>query len=427
MNFSLAYSLLIFLITLPQLSFACSMYKVTFEGVTKVGCNEDNWRPNSRIWFENATKDQKYGAAFSGSRIRYDEVFAAQSGMNTMGLVFSRLASFHPVQKAKDSGEKRISNPDQFLINILHEAADVHQVKAIFDLYDQSVFIDDVIIYVDSNGKVLVVEPYTTILIDQPYYVLSNFCPSITSKDYARKLIRYRNGDDLLSSKIDSSFEFCRMVSDTMHVCRDRLGDGTLLTTIWAPNNGYFDAFFYHDYSQSKRFFLEEELASGDHMVDVTKLFNENSEFVTMVNTITPFNNDALRGIMAIWGGVLLIIGLAILLKSLLSALRREGQGFFSLFGLMGVLLFFHLLVLTTNIGIYYFDAPYVDLSSKWVTMASYIPILNLVSLPILISTYINSLKKQETSNGLKYLIAFVLVSMMIVGGMDFYWGLIAY
>jgi penicillin V acylase-like amidase (Ntn superfamily) len=237
MNRNYPVSLLLlsfFLMSFHQLATACSMYKVTTGDNTLVGCNEDAWRTNSKIWFVNARNAEEFGAGFTGSRQVSANGFAPQSGMNEAGLVFSRLASYHPRQALPSDDRKRITNEVTYLTDILLQCATVEEVKLFVEQYDHSIFIDDVFIYIDRSGKYLVVEPYNLILGDDPYYVLSNFCPSITEPENARELDRYRKGVDFLEAHaIEASLSFCTAVSDTMHVCRDRNGDGTLLTSIW--------------------------------------------------------------------------------------------------------------------------------------------------------------------------------------------------
>ena len=60
------------------------MYKVTKNGKTMVGCNEDAWRTTSHIWFE-VGQNKQYGAAFTGSRWDGENGYAPQSGMNEHG------------------------------------------------------------------------------------------------------------------------------------------------------------------------------------------------------------------------------------------------------------------------------------------------------------------------------------------------------
>jgi hypothetical protein len=78
---------------------ACSMYKITVDAKTMVGCNEDAWRTTSSIWFENAKNSREFGAGFTGSRQVGGNRTAPQSGMNEKGLAFSRLAAHYPKQK----------------------------------------------------------------------------------------------------------------------------------------------------------------------------------------------------------------------------------------------------------------------------------------------------------------------------------------
>ncbi len=285
---------------------ACSMYKVTDDGKTMVGCNEDAWRTTSRIWFENAKNKNEYGAAFTGSRKVSLNKFAPQSGMNEMGLTFSRLAAYYPKQNDPFPNRIKITNEVDYLTDILHKCATVKEVKKYIEQYDNSIFFDDVYIYIDSSGKYLIVEPYNLIEGNDPYYVLSNFCPSITDNDRARKLERYRNGDDFLKThKLNTSLSYCTTLSDTMHVCRNRNGDGTLLTSIWNTKDRLVNLYFYHSYDSTVQFDLTEELAKGDHIISIPDLFPKNSEFERLANYRTPFNTPLLRILLVVLGGIL--------------------------------------------------------------------------------------------------------------------------
>ena len=48
-----------------------------------------------------------------------------------------------------------------------------------------------------------------------------------------------------------------------MHVCRQKHGDGTLLTSILDLNAGITYLNFYHDYDKQIKFVLKDELAKG--------------------------------------------------------------------------------------------------------------------------------------------------------------------
>ena len=124
---------------------SCSMYKVTKNGKTMVGCNEDAWRTTSHIWFE-VGQNKQYGAAFTGSRWDGKNGYAPQSGMNEHGLVFSRLASYHPeINTSKFNNRIKITNPTRYLKEILHSCRTVEEVKKFIERYDQRYFLEDVL------------------------------------------------------------------------------------------------------------------------------------------------------------------------------------------------------------------------------------------------------------------------------------------
>ena len=68
-----------------------------------------------------------------------------------------------------------------------------------------------------------------------------------------------------------------------MHVCRNKIGDSTLLTSIWDLKEGVL-IFIYHDYTHTVHFDLQQELAKGDHILPIQNLFPTNVEFNKLVN-----------------------------------------------------------------------------------------------------------------------------------------------
>lgn len=386
-----------------------------------VGCNEDAWRTTSRIWFEVSNTKYLYGAAFTGSRYDGANGFAPQSGMNEYGLCFSRLSS--RITKKDHSGfENRlpITNPTTYLKDILHNCKTIEDVQKYIRQYDHSYFLDDVFIYVEPSGKYLVVEPYLMTIGYNSNYVLSNFCPSETSQSDALKLNRYRNGVTFLKDKTSTSLEFCTALSDTMSVCREKIGDGTLLTSIWNSKDGIVNLYFYHNYKQSVQFNIKEELAKGNHIIEIPKLFPENEEFAKLGTYQTPQNNDKIR---------LLLIGIGFF--SLLSALYFVIQFFrnkkqyakYTLFFLpFGILLFYYMFVLCTNINIFYFKAPYQDYVSKLVSLTSYIPFLLLGVLIFVSHLTLKTFNNQTINNLTKFILVLNLINYIVLIAWFAYW-----
>ncbi len=416
-------SLLLFLVFNIESSHSCSMYKLTLHGKTYVGCNEDAWRTTPRIWFESKGS-AAYGAAFTGSRFDGSHGFAPQSGMNEAGLSFSRLASFTPSRKAK-GGLKPILSQTEFLKQILHSCQTVEEVQTFVRQFDRSTFIEDVLIYIDKSGKYLVVEPYSTQIGNKSAYVLSNFCPSITSKKEALKLTRYRKGIELLKLKEDTTLLFLRSLSDSMHVCRPKIGDGTLLTSIWNLNDGKIHLYFYHDYRRNKTFDLTHELQKGNHLLSIETLFSKNAEFEKLSSYKTPKNTLWIMWTMMVFSCVLFFSAIYFLI----SFMRKKDQYNFVkvLLAILGFALSYYGFILCTHQSIFYFQAPYEDRFSTFVSLAAYVP--NILLILILPLGYLNYLVFKG-----KYWTLFMrnmfLLNNVIYGILScffFYWGLFFY
>jgi len=372
--------------TVSQNSIACSGYKITIGNRTFFGSNHDAWFTTPHIWFENATNG--YGAAFTGARFDGENGYAPQSGMNEMGLVFERLVAYHPVQE-NYTNRKTISNPTKYLKDILHTCKSVEEVKGFISKYDHSYFIEDVFIYVDKSGKYLIVEPYTLTLGNEPTYVIANFCPSITQEQNANKLDRYRNGAAFIKNGIDTTLEYCTALLDTMHVCRQKIGDGTLLSSIWDLNNGTVNLYFYHDYEKTVQFNLSEELKKGDHIIAVETLFPHNPEFEKLRNFKTPKDSILIGIFIVASAGFFLLTSIFFLIQYF----RRKKNKRYSYIQLLllpiGLILFYYMTVLSGSVQVFYFPAPYKDPTNVFVSLTSYIPfLLLLLILPFSVVNY---------------------------------------
>lgn len=415
----------IFLNCFIQSAKACSMYKVTVNGKTMVGCNQDAWRKTTSIWFEKSTNENEYGVCFTGSRMVGPNKFAPQSGMNEKGLVFSRLVAYHPNKNLNQKKKKQITNEVQYLTDILHKCRTIDEVKRYIERYNHSFFLEDVFIYIDKSGDYLVVEPYELIRGNDPSYVLANFCPSVTSNQNARKQMRYKDGEDyLIANGLATSLDFCRSLSDTMSVCRARNGDGTLLTSIWDVEAGLVNLYFYHNYEHTVQFNLAKELALGDHTISIPNLFPANPEFERYLDYKTPFNVNSLRVALAFLGGGLFFLSFLYLI----SYFKKRNSEHFSfvklLFLVLNLISVVYLVVLTTNINIYYFDAPYVDSRSNLISLFSYFPfLLLLLIVPITVynSQYFKFNSKSKWTKSLLLFNNFTYL-FLIIG--FWYWGL---
>jgi hypothetical protein len=404
---------------------SCSMYKITINGKTIVGTNFDAYYLTPTIWFENAINSNTYGAGFSGGRQDGTNGIAPQSGMNVEGLSFSRLSSPTPTTGAHVSKNKKpITNPTLYLKDILHHCKNVDEVKEYIGQYDFSYFLQDVFIYIDRSGKFLVVEPYTMTIGSDSKYVLSNFCPSVTTEKYANNLERYHNGVAFLKHKIDTTLAFTTALSDTMHVCRKKVGDGTLLSSIWNLNEGIVTMYFYHDFKHPVQFNLKAELKKGDHILDIIKLFPPNTEFEKLVNYKIPQNNPSIMWYFMLCFGLFTFTGFYFLI----SYARKKKTANFSnqklLLCLLCSVMVYYLIVLATNMYIFYFPSPYKDYEFSHLNIAAYIPFLTILILIPLVITNWKLLKEKTWSLFSKLLFTLNNIAFIILIVLFCYWGL---
>ena len=420
MQFVKLILLMIITFLVLQDSIACSGYKITIGNRTFFGSNHDAWSTTPHIWFENATND-KYGAAFTGARFDGENGYAPQSGMNEMGLTFERLVAFHPKQESF-ANRKTISNPTKYLKDILHSCKSVDEVKDYISKYDHSYFLEDVFMYVDKSGNFLIVEPYTLTIGHEPTYVVANFCPSITPEQNANKLDRYRNGVALIKNGIDTTLDYCTALLDTMHVCRNKIGDGTLLSSIWDLNNGTVNLYFYHDYNKTFQFNLSEELKKGDHIIAIETLFPYNPEFEKLRNFKTPKNSNLIGVFIVTSAGFFLLTSIFFLIQYF----RRKENKKYSYVQLLlfpiGITLFYYMIVLSGRINVFYFPAPYKDPTNIFVSLTSYIPFqILLLILPFSIINY-KLLKESSWSLLAKVLFSLNNLIYIILIGLFAYW-----
>lgn len=356
----------------PSLN-ACSAYKVTFGGKTMMGTNYDTWLTDPVIWFET----KGFGAYFSGARRTEDGTVAPQTGLNIYGLGYVTLGA-PPATYKIPTGKKPITNRTQWLKDILHTCKNVDEVRAYVEQYDRTVLYGEIFMYTDSAGNYLVLEPDTLTQGKQDRYVLANFCPS-TIRDFSTiKQQRYMNGTAFLKHKIDSSLGFCTALSDTMHVCREKIGDGTLLTSILDLNHQSVCLYFYHDYHTQVQFKLKEELAKGDHRLRITDLFPTNKEYTAFLGFYTPSTSETARIVLLCSAVFFAVTGLIFLF----SFFRRKNQRYrftrLLLFPL-NLLIAFYALILLRNEGIFYFPTPYHDYEFSVLDIMAYTPFLLVV------------------------------------------------
>ena len=348
---------------------ACSMFKLTFDGHSVIGCNHDAWVTEPQLKFTTSG----YGAAFTGAT-RYQGKIAPQSGMNEHGLVFTTLSIYPPSRQRPFEGLP-INDRTQFLESVLQNCKTLEEVEHFYARYDRSCFLRDLFVYVDATGRTLFVEPFQMHYSHEPALIQSNFCPSECIDLSEIKQERFVRGQSFIAEGFTVDLDFGKKLIQEMSVSRRRHEDGTLISTVWDNESLAFDVMFYHDFSIVKSFDLKQELLKGDTVYLLDEIFPPNQAFQHLKAYKTPFNTPALRFALAIWGSLSGLLGLWFLLQSF-RAVTWKSKLFWVVHASVAWLGFGYCFVLATDVAAFYYDWPYVHPTANWRTMFSYVPIL---------------------------------------------------
>ena len=416
----LAFVLLWQIITLGI--FACSVCKVTINGKTYLGNNEDSWRMGSKIWFENKTFG-KLGAVYVG----YSDNFP-QGGMNEAGLAFDGL-TINPKTSNLDPTKITETNPNKFIREIMQNCFTVEDVRNYAIKFNRP-FNGGVLFFADKNGKYLVMEPDIITIGSDPKYIIANFCPSSTSEKQKLSFDRYKRGNEfLLNHAIDTSTNYCLALVDTMHECRSKIGDGTMYSYVADLEEGNFTLYFYHDFKHYKRFNLKAELAKGIHSFEMTQIFPPSTEYKKLVAFKTPYNNGTMRlfliccEILFCFSGLFFLISAFKIKKSKLEIINSTLKIKLVIVG-VSIMLLYYSNVLSNNQAIFYFPSPYRDWRFSMLNFAAYIPFLMLVLIGPLITQNIRAFKETVWSTFSKYLLSLNILTYLTLIFLFAYWKL---
>ncbi len=403
---------------------ACSMYKLTVNGKTMVGNNEDSWGQDARIWFEKATKD-KFGAVYVG----YLRNVLPDGGMNEYGLAFDAFTMPHkPNMQEKDPNKKDFSYAH--IKAVLQQCKTVDEVYAFLSklnlhvLNGSPIFNGGMFLFVEKTGRYLVVEADTLIFGNDDKFLLANFSFAHTKDVSTIKMERYSKGDAFLKNKeLDTNITFCEALSDTMSVNRAKVGNGTLYTTIYDLKEGLTHIYFYHDFTKRISFDLKEELAKGDHEFALAELFPDNKNFEKFLNYKTPQNSQVIF-IFIIASGLLFFFTALYFLVNFIKTSNPNNNFLKLALAFLSAVLSVYTFILIRNQGIFYFPSPYEDSSSMIISLTSYLPFVLLLSI-IPLFVYMINIFRQKRWNGFSkwlFLTNNIAYTMLII--LFFYWQL---
>jgi len=410
------------LLLVIQASQACTFFKLTVNGYTMVGNNEDAWSIDPRIWFENGHNGE-YGAVYLGQSNS-----TPQGGMNEAGLMFDGLRS--PVKSFAHVPGKPPMRFDDLARRVLRSCNNVHEAEVLIRTFDFSQLNGAYLIFVDRIGEYLVVEADTLFTGNDPTYAVTNFCLSTCTDFDSVPSERYQRGRALLAAGADTSLAYCTSVVNGMHACRKKLGEGTLYSNILDPQRGLVHLYFYHDYTVRRTFDMKAELAKGDHGLDMPGLFPPNAEFARLVSYRTPFHDKSMLSFLLFTGVFAFVFGayagISLLIR-IISRVRGRMNDKPSLQLIIGVLssacALFLVPILLLKRSVFYFGLG--DATDPIHPALKYLPLM-LVALAV-VSAIISfrAWKYRNTNGSTRWMVSIHAATLIGFAGCLFYWDLV--
>jgi hypothetical protein len=408
------------------------MYKITVHGKTFVGNNEDSWRQTSGIWFEQG-KAGALGAAYVG----YAEKPFPEGGMNEAGLVydaFTMLSKDH--LPPRDPGKQDFFY-DQ-LKTILRQCRTVDDVYAYLSrlnlhlLNGSPLFYGGMILFADRTGMYLTVEADTMVIGRDESFLLANFSHAQTTDRSAIKMERYCNGVSFLKEhQPDTGIAFLSGLSRSMSVNREKVGDGTLYTTIYDTHEGLIYTYFFHNYDTCIVWNLQEELGKGDHGFLFPELFAGNKAYQAFLTYRTPQNNRFLFWLLILFSGLFLISSVCFT-GSFMKHVKPGVAGWspeksmLLMLSLLCPALCYYMYVLLRNQDIFYFPSPYAS-RNIILSLAAYLPFVVVLALPVLLAGSIHILKQAIWNRWSMWLLALNDLAMLALVALFTYWQLFGF
>jgi len=239
------------------------MCKITMNGKTVVGNNEDWTNPNSQLRFEPKAKG-KFGYMCVG----FDDNFP-QGAVNEAGLLFDGFAM--PFKASKDTIKKRVVDDSLAIDTIMKSFATVQQVKAYLSTVDLSTLTQSMLVFIDKSGAYLRVESDELFLDNEPLQTFSNFYPSLTPNTSQVDLPYYQNGCKFMSqTKPQASLAYC---SAAMENFKQKT---TQYTTVYDLDKGVIRLFHFQNFNDFIDISLTRELSKGKRIVRIPELFHKN-------------------------------------------------------------------------------------------------------------------------------------------------------
>ena len=243
------------------------MYKITKNGKTIIGNNEDWFSPNSQFWYEAADIGQ-FGVMYMGFLDNF-----AQGAINEEGLMFDGFNEpYLAINNTK--GKTKIAIGKAIKI-VMQTMSSVEEVKSYLETINLSSLTKSMLVFVDKSGSYLIVEGDEIFIGKESEKSFSNFYYSQIETLDKVDLNYFQSGQKFVdSSNGKPTLDYCGKAMS--HFAQSRIA-ATQYSTIYDLNSLTIRVYLFHDYSQFVEIDLKEELRKGNHKTIIPDLFPKKS------------------------------------------------------------------------------------------------------------------------------------------------------
>ncbi|WP_111709905.1 linear amide C-N hydrolase [Lutibacter citreus] len=254
----------------PMIGNACSMYKITKNGKTIVGNNEDWLSPNHQFWFESGSKN-KFGVMYMGQLNNF-----AQGAINEKGLLFDGFFEPNYLPVNNTAGKVKIPIADA-LRKLMQTMTHVEEVKAYIETINLATLTKSMLVFVDKSGTYLIIEGDEIFIGDEAEKTFSNFYYSqIESVDNVN-LDYYQNGRKFInSSNGQATLDYCGEAMSKFAQAKTKLA-ATQYSTIYDLEKLIVRVYLFNDHSKFIEIDLKKDLKKGNHKTMIPDLFPKES------------------------------------------------------------------------------------------------------------------------------------------------------
>ena len=276
------------IILLNQVVFPCTFFMATKDGITFFGNNEDYITSDTNIWFLPA-EEGKFGRVYFGFNNGWP-----QGGMNDQGLCFDGAST--PRSNLKFSSDKK-PYPGSLIKKIMEECSTVEEVIKIAETYA----FDDLsrqgqLLFADKAGGAVIIggpgkdgKNIDIIRKTGNFMAITNFFPNNRSKG-GYPCDRYELATKMLQKDSSPTVENFRSILNAVHVEKSSSrGGATVYSNIFDLNKKEIYIYYFHNFSETVKIKLKDELKKGPHAYKIRSLFPESK---LPVKAIRQFDMD---------------------------------------------------------------------------------------------------------------------------------------